>query len=188
MNRRPRRIVPAVVVAVVLLGVAIVVAVSLIQNLAHSDELVPYDTVATRLHDTTWHSAWVLGVGIGVAVVGVVLLVAAVIPGRRVVVALEADEGMDAGIMRRSLDGALDDAAASVAGLEAARVRRTRKHIRVQGRAAHPDHADLEQTVEAAVSDRLSRIAPQSAPPVSVRLRTSRQQPEPSSPSQEEAS
>ncbi|NKY51908.1 DUF6286 domain-containing protein [Nocardia vermiculata] len=177
MNRRPRRIVPAVVVALVVLVVCVGVAVSLIQNLAHSKEFVSYDSIATRLHDTTWHSYWVLGAGIVAAVIGVVLFVAAVAPGRRVVVALTPEEGMDAGIARRSLDGALQDAAVSVAGLESARVRRTRKQIRVQGRAAHPDHADLEQTVDAAVSERLSRIAPQSAPPVSTRLRAAHQPP-----------
>lgn len=175
MNRRPRRVAPAVVVAVVLLAAAVAVAVSLIQNLSHSSEFVRYDSVATRLHDTTWHSHAVLGAGIGAVVIGVVLLAAALLPGRRVVVALEPEDGMAAGIARRSLDGALADAAASVAGLESARVRRTRKHIRVYGRAAHPDHADLEQTVDAAVSDRLARIAPRSAPPVSTHLRTSRQ-------------
>ncbi|MEV5649811.1 DUF6286 domain-containing protein [Nocardia sp. NPDC052254] len=175
MNRRPRRVTPAVVVAVVLLAAAVAVAVSLIQNLTHSRELVSYNSIATRLHDTTWHSHWVLGVGIGAAVVGAVLLLVALWPGRRVVVALKPEEGTSAGIARRSLDGALADAAASVAGLESARVRRTRKHIRVYGRAAHPDHTDLEQTVDAAVSDRLDRISPLVAPPVSTRLRTSKQ-------------
>ncbi|NKY86087.1 DUF6286 domain-containing protein [Nocardia veterana] len=175
MNRRPRRITPAVLVAVVVLALCVLVAISLIQNLGNSKELVSYHSVATRLHDTTWHSYWVLGVGIGAAVIGVVLLVAALYPGRRVVEALEPEEGMDAGIARRSLDGALHDAAVSVAGLEGARVRRTRRQIRVHGRAAHPDHADLEQTVNAAVGDRLARIAPRSAPPVSTRLRATRQ-------------
>ena len=178
MNRRPRRVTPAVVVAVVLLAAAVLVAVSLIQNLSHSTEIVSYDSIATRLHDTTWNSHWVLGVGIGAVVIGVVLLGAALLPGRRVVVALEPEEGMDAGIARRSLDGALADAAASVAGLESTRVRRSRKHIRVQGRAAHADHTDLEQTVDAAVGDRLARIAPRAAPPVSVSLRRA-EQPDP---------
>lgn len=175
MNRRPRRVTPAVVVAVVLVAAAVLVAVSLIQNLSHSAEFVSYDSIATRLHDTSWNSHWVLGAGIGAVVIGVVLLAAAVLPGRRVVVALEPEEGMDAGIARRSLDGALADAAASVAGLENTRVRRSRKRIRVQGRAVHADHTDLEQTVDAAVGDRLARIAPRSAPPVSVSLRRSRQ-------------
>ncbi len=175
MNRRPRRVAPAVVVALVLLAAAVAVAVSLIQNLTHSRELVSYDSIATRLHGTVWHSSWVLGAGIGAAVVGAVLLLVALWPGRRVVVALEPEEGMTAGIARRSLDGALEDGAASVAGLEGARVRRTRKQIRVSGRAAHPDHSDLEQTVDTAVSDRLARIAPLVAPPVSTRLRTGKQ-------------
>lgn len=178
MNRRPRRITPAVIVALVVLVVCVLVALSLIQNLAHTAEFVSYDSVATRLHDTTWHSYWVLGVGIGAAVIGVVLFVAAILPGRRVVEPLEPlqpHEALAAGIARRSLDGALHDAAASVAGLEAARVRRSRGGIRVQGRAAHPDHEGLEQTVDAAVGARLTRIAPQSAPPVTTRLRVGRQ-------------
>ncbi len=187
MNRRPRRVAPAVVAALVLLAAAVAVAVSLIQNLTHSAEFVRYDSVATRLHDTTWHSHWMLGAGIGAVVIGVVLLAAALFPGRRIVVELEPMEGMDAGIARRSLDGALEDAAFSVAGLESARVRRARKHIRVHGLAAHPDHTDLEQTVGTAVAERLARIAPRVAPPVSTHLRTSRQ-PDPEDGKGQEAS
>ncbi|MCC3315196.1 DUF6286 domain-containing protein [Nocardia africana] len=175
MNRRPRRITPAVVVAVALLVIAVLVAVSLIQHLGNAKELVSYHSIAVHLHDTTWHSYWVLGIGIAAVVLGGVLMLAAVLPGRRVVEPLEDEEGMDAGITRRSLDGALNDTAASVAGLEAARVRRGRRNIRVSGRAAHPDHAELEQTVNAAVGDRLARIGPKSAPPVSTRLRAAQQ-------------
>uniref|UniRef100_UPI0037B3DE99 DUF6286 domain-containing protein n=1 Tax=Nocardia nova TaxID=37330 RepID=UPI0037B3DE99 len=175
MNRRPRRITPAVLVAVALLVIAVLVAVSLIQNLGNTKELVSYHSIAVHLHDTTWHSYWVLGVGIGLALLGAVLVLVALLPGRRVVEALDAEEGMDAGITRRSLDGALNDAASSVAGLEAARVRRSHKNIRVTGRAVHPDHADLEQTVNATVGDRLARIGPKSVPPVSTRLRAAQQ-------------
>ncbi|MFF2083779.1 DUF6286 domain-containing protein [Nocardia sp. NPDC058176] len=168
MTRRPRRVVPAVVVAVLLCATAVLVVVSLIQRLTGTRELISYDSVATRLHDTAWGSGWVLGVGIAVAVLGLALLAVAALPGKPVVLALEAGDGMDAGIARRSLRHALADATGGVDGLDKTRVKLRRKKIHVSGHTHHT----VEQTAEdvrLAVADRLDRIKPADVP----RLRTS---------------
>ncbi|MCM6776344.1 DUF6286 domain-containing protein [Nocardia sp. CDC159] len=169
MIRRPRRIVPAVIVALALLAGSVAVAVSLIQRLSGAKEFVSYDAVASRLHDTTWASGWVLGVGIGAVVVGLILLGVALWPGRAVVVPLESEDGVTAGIARRSLRAAIGDAAAAVDGVHSPRVRLGRRKVRVRGRAA--GDAGLPETVRAAVEQRLLRIAPRAFPRIETALR-----------------
>ncbi|MFC4377264.1 DUF6286 domain-containing protein [Nocardia halotolerans] len=168
MTRRPRRVVPAVVVALVLCVLAVLVVVSLIQRLTGAREWVSYDSIATRLHDTTWGSVWVLGVGVVIIVLGLVLLAAAALPGKPVVLALESGDGIEAGITRRSLRHALADAAGRVEGLDKTRVRLRSKKIHVAGHTRHGIERTAQEVGEA-VADRLDRIKPATVP----RLRTS---------------
>ncbi|MFC4127758.1 DUF6286 domain-containing protein [Nocardia rhizosphaerae] len=171
MIRRPRRVVPAVVVASVLATVAVLVVVSLVQRLAGRAELVSYDSLAARLHATTWDSGWVLAVGIAAVVLGVILLSIAVAPGRGVVVPLEAGDGIDAGITRRSLRAAIADAAQSVDGLERARIRLRRKKIQVSGHTGNPVPQTAAE-IGTAVGARLDRIRPGHTPRLRTSLRT----------------
>ncbi|RDI69009.1 hypothetical protein DFR76_101546 [Nocardia pseudobrasiliensis] len=172
MRRRSRRVIPAVLVALTLLAVSVAVAVSLIQRLSGAREFISYDTVATQLHDLTWASGWVLGVGIAAVALGLLLFGIALWPGRAVVVPLAAEDEVSAGIARRSLRGAVDDAAAAVTGVESSRVRLGRKKIRIKGRARRAE--DLNETVRAAVEHRLRRIAPAALPNVEAALRPTR--------------
>ncbi|WP_024799567.1 DUF6286 domain-containing protein [Nocardia sp. BMG51109] len=170
MKRRPRRVIPAVVVALVLVAACVVVAVSVVQKLSGTRELVSYDDVAGRLHDTTWGSGWVLGGGIAVMVIGVLLLAVALMPGRPVVLPLESEDGVHAGITRRSLRAAVRDAADSVPGLESARVRLGSKKIRVKGRT-HEAAAEAAGSVRAAIDERLDLVAPRVRHTVTTRVR-----------------
>ncbi|WP_194818456.1 DUF6286 domain-containing protein [Nocardia sp. XZ_19_385] len=171
MTRLPRRVVPAVIVAVLLCAAAVLVAVSLIQRLTGTREWVSYDSIATRLHDTTWGSVWVLAAGIIVTVLGLALLAAAALPGKPVVLALEPGDGIDAGIARRSLRHALAEAAGRVDGLDKPRVALRNKKIHVKGHTRHT----VEQTAQEvglAVADRLDRIKPATVPLLRTSLRT----------------
>ncbi|MEV6362515.1 DUF6286 domain-containing protein [Nocardia asteroides] len=171
MTRRPRRVIPAVLAAVILCGAAVLVAVSLIQRLTGTREWVSYDSLAARLHDTTWGSAWVLATGIVVAVLGLALLAVAALPGKPVVLALEAGDGLEAGITRRSLRHALADATGRVDGLDKSRVALRRKKIHVKGRTHHTaEHTARE--VGQAVAERLDRIKPATVPRLRTSLRT----------------
>ncbi|MGW5450422.1 DUF6286 domain-containing protein [Nocardia sp. NPDC003979] len=171
MTRRPRRVVPAVVVALALLGAAVLVAVSLIQRLTGSREWVSYDSLATRLHDTSWDSVWVLGAGALLAAVGLALLAVAVTPGKPVVLALEPGDDLEAGIARRSLRHALTDAAGAVDGVEKARVRLRRKKIHIAGHTSHTAERTAED-LGTAVAARLDRIRPAVVPRLRTSLRT----------------
>ncbi|MBF6174867.1 DUF6286 domain-containing protein [Nocardia blacklockiae] len=170
MKRRPRRVVPAVAVALALLVLCVLVAVSTIQKISGTKELVSYHSVTTRLHDTTWGSGWVLGVGIAAVVVGLLLLAVALWPGRAVVVPLASEDGVDAGIARRSLRAALEDATDAVDGLEAARVRLGRKKVRVKART-HRTASDIDATTRAAIDRRLALVGPREPHTVTTRVR-----------------
>ena len=171
MIRRPRRAVAAVVVALVLIAVCVIVAVSTVQKLSGTTELVSSRSVADLLHDTTWGSGVVLGVGIGVLLIGVLLLAVALVPGRAVVVPLESEPGVESGITRRSLRATVRDATDSVIGLESSRVRLGRKKIRITARTHRPE-SEIAGTVRATVGERLDRVAVRRRHTVVTRIRT----------------
>lgn len=106
MIRRPRRVVPAVLIALAALTLCVVVTVSLVGRLLGRTEVVSYDSIAQRMHDTHWGDGVVLDAGVAAAVLGLILLLLAVLPGRPVVVALDDVDGSAAGMSRRSLRAA----------------------------------------------------------------------------------
>lgn len=91
-------------------------------------------------------------------------------PGRPVVLPLESEDGVHAGITRRSLRAAVRDAADSVPGLESARVRLGSKKIRVKGRT-HEAAAEAAGSVRAAIDERLDLVAPRVRHTVTTRVR-----------------
>ncbi|MFD3743340.1 DUF6286 domain-containing protein [Nocardia sp. NPDC058633] len=171
MTRHPRRVVPAVIVALLLCAAAVLVAVSLIQRLSGAREWVSYDSIAARLHDTSWGSVWVLGTGIVVVVLGLALLATAALPGKPVLLALEPGDGIDAGIARRSLRHALADAAGGVDGVDKARVRLRRNKIHVTGHTRYTAEQTARDVGEA-VATRLDHIKPAHVPRLRTSLRT----------------
>ncbi len=136
MKRRPRRVVPAVLAGLALVAVCVLVAVSAIQMLSGTKELISYDRVAARLHAVSWGNGWVLGAGVATVLIGLLLLAPALLPGRSLLVPLESENGYRAGILRGSLRAAVRDAAETVKGLESARIRLGKNKIRVIARTA----------------------------------------------------
>ncbi|MGY2062279.1 DUF6286 domain-containing protein, partial [Nocardia gipuzkoensis] len=88
MRRSPRRVIPAVLVALVLLAACVTVVVSLIQRLTGATEFISYDGVMNRLHEISWADSRGLAAGVAGAAVGLVLLGLAVLPGRSILVPL----------------------------------------------------------------------------------------------------
>ncbi|MEC3953573.1 DUF6286 domain-containing protein [Nocardia sp. CDC153] len=138
MIRRPRRTAPAVVVALAVFALCLVTVISLIQKLTGGRELVSYDSVATRLHGIEWNDAIVPVVGAVVIVLGLLLLGAALLPGRPVVMPLAEVDGSAAGVTRRSVRSTLAREVNGLPGVAARRIRVGRGKIRVSA-----THADL---------------------------------------------
>jgi hypothetical protein len=175
--RRPRRSVPAGLVALVLLAVCVLVVVAVVQSLLGR---VPFVTLTQLLAVTSsqrWDSPAVVAVAVVLAVVGLVLLVAALRPGRPTVLPLGPVEGPDgrpgavAGVRRHSLDSDLAATVATVPGVTSAQVSARRHQVtaRIRVAAAQPDA--VPEQVRERLWARLLEIGPATRPALSVRAR-----------------
>ncbi|PXX60896.1 hypothetical protein DFR70_10987 [Nocardia tenerifensis] len=170
MIRRPRRVLPAIVVAVLLLAVCVAVAVSLIQRLVGAHEFLSYDTVASDLHGMTWHDMPVLVAGVATAVLGLVLLALALWPGRAAVLPLGDEDGLTAGVTRGGLRTALRSTADTVDGVSSARIRLRRNAVKV---SAHTDRSgadSLPDEICQTLTRRVQEIGPQPVRRVRAKL------------------
>jgi hypothetical protein len=172
MKRRPRRSVPAVVTAVVLLAACVLVAVVAIQLILGERPWVSLDAVATDLHDLRWTDVLPAVAGGVVALLGLVLVLAAILPGATTVLPLGGS--FDAGAARGGYRSTLRAAAAGVDGVSGAAVKlgTRRVKVRVVTERTRPD--GLADAVREAVGHRLDQVGPATRPAVSVRVRAPR--------------
>ncbi|SDH50294.1 hypothetical protein SAMN05216553_12519 [Lentzea fradiae] len=169
MIRRPRRVLPALLTALVLLAVSVVVAVSAIQLALGETPWLSYDAVAGRLHGLTW-SAREVAVAGGVAVaIGVLLFLAAVVPGRARTAALDDRTAVSVRGLRNAVR-----LAAQVDGVESAVVKANRRRVKTVVRTRRAVVGGLGDTVRAAVEDRVGQFALARPPQVVVRVKTGR--------------
>lgn len=131
---RPSRMVPATIVAVVLLAVSVFAAAGIIAALAgrRLDILHP-DAIASWLAGTRWQDAIPRAAGAAAVVAGLVLVFIAVKPGRAKVVALACGEpDVVIGLTRRGMRSVAAAAAGDVDGAEKARARVRGRRVRVR--------------------------------------------------------
>jgi hypothetical protein len=175
VKRRPRRGTPAALTALVLLAAGALTAVVAVQMLLHERPWVSYDWVAGTLHDTRWQDTGVLIAGIALAVLGLVVLAAAALPGRPTVLPLrDNDSGLDTGVSRRSFRTTLRNAAASVDGISSAGLRVRRRKVRAVVRTHRVTTTGMADAVRTAVDHRLAQIGPATDLTVHVRATTTR--------------
>ncbi|MGW5723160.1 DUF6286 domain-containing protein [Amycolatopsis sp. NPDC003865] len=172
MKRRPRRSTPAALIALVLAAAGALAAIVAIQMILGERPWLDYGATARRLHDVRWAELPVVITGGAVALLGLVLVLAAVLPGKLTVLPLRGEP--DAGASRHSFGVTLRAAAARVDGVEKVRlkVRRHTVRVRVWTRRTRPD--GIADAVRVAVAARLDRIDPVRRPEVKVRLRAVR--------------
>jgi hypothetical protein len=171
MRRLPRRTIPAVITAVVLLSVCVLTAVSAIQLLAGRRPLISYAAIADLAHTTPWNSLAVASIACLVMLIGIILLLSAILPGRATVIPLQATEtDMDTGASRRSLRSTLRAAATAVDGVTAATLTLRGKTVTAAVRTHRTTPEGLAEAVRAAISHRLDQISPATRPAVRVRV------------------
>lgn len=161
MIRRPRRTVLAVLIALLLLVACLAVIVSLIQRLTGSREFFSYHSAARELHALSWDNPLVAAAALIAVAIGVLLLLAAVLPGRATVLPLRHAGPADriaAGVHRKDLCAVLGAAANSVAGVHSARVRIRRHTVTVTARTDLHDSQGLADRVCDAVGNRVQEI------------------------------
>lgn len=184
MNRRPRRGVPAALIGLLLLAACVLTATDAIQILAGSHPWLSYARFAATLHRLHWNSsAPAIAAGI-LVVVGVLLLLAGLLPGRPVVLALDSSSSSampgdgatagalpQAGLSRRGFRNMLRATAASVDGVTSVSLTFRRKVIAATVHTAGPAEG-LADSVRAELERRLAQIAPARTPALRVRVST----------------
>jgi len=172
MKRRPRRSVPAVLVALVVLAGCVLAAAVAVQTIIGEKPWISYDAVASALHDIRWNDPLPAIAGGVVALLGLLLLVSAIVPGRPTVLPLEG--GTDAGASRRSYRSTLRTAASTVDGVSAAKLKVKRRAIVSVVSTGRTNTAGLADAVRAAIEHRLAQIGPAAVPAVRVRVKATR--------------
>ncbi|WP_410652633.1 DUF6286 domain-containing protein [Amycolatopsis sp. cmx-4-54] len=172
MKRRPRRSVPATLTAVVLLAACAFVAVIAIQLLLGQKPWVSYESVAGTLHGARWNDLVPAIAGGGAALLGLVLLLIAILPGRLTVLPLEGE--LDSGASRRSYRSTLTTAASTVDGVAGAKVKLKRRKVFAKVSTGRTVTDGLADAVRAAIEHRLDQIAPAARPAVKIKVHAAR--------------
>lgn len=166
MIRRPRRSTPAIIVAALLLAVCVLVVVAVVQSLLGQ---TPFLTLAQLLSITSsqrWSSAATITAAIVLALLGLVLLVAALRPGKPTVLPLgrlqypNGDPGADAGVRRHTLVKDLTATAESIAGVTAADLSARRHSVTARVRIAAADPTAVRGQVHDRLEARIAQIGP----------------------------
>ena len=171
---RPRRRVPGVIVAAVIVAAGIVGCVwAASAALGHPMWNIPHGDFAGPLQSSVhWNDTGTLIVASAVAFIGFLLILTALVPGRtRAIPLASGDESLVVGVPRRSLRRSLGWLAADIAGIDRAKVRTGRHSVTVRATTRLRDPAGLRESVQAVVEDRLARLDPLFPVRVRVRLR-----------------
>ena len=171
MTRLPRRTVPALIVALLLLVASVLVGVSCVQTIAGVPPLLAFDTLGRTAASSTLADPAVLAAGGLLALLGAVLMLCALLPGIPQVLPLAAHEGgAVAGVARNGLARDLAAHARRADGVTTARVSVGARTIRVTAGTPLRDHSGLADKVRTAVDTRLAEVELARAPRLRVHI------------------
>lgn len=170
---RPRRRVPAVIVALLLAVVAVLAIIEIVSYLLNSPLGVFPATQLARLgRETLWNDALTLVVAAVTALVGLLLLWLAFWPGRVRAAALAPEHpGVAVAITPDDLRRLAGEAAASVSGVDRVSVHVRRGQINVRADSPLHDPAGVDEEIRQAVGERVDQLQLQQPPRVRVHLR-----------------
>jgi Family of unknown function (DUF6286) len=169
--RRPRRVVPATLVAVVLLGAMVLLIVACVQVLLGQPPVIAFGDLGAQAASLRWADLLVLVAGGVAAALGVVLLICAWSPGKPSVLPLASASGRStAGATRHSLERAVVQAAGEVDGVSHASAKVGASQVRATVSTPLRESGDLSGRIEKAVGERLTDIALDRRPRISVRV------------------
>ncbi|MEV5824002.1 DUF6286 domain-containing protein [Spirillospora sp. NPDC052242] len=167
---RSRRVRMATLAAVLLTAAAVLTAIEVITGLLDRPwHLIPYE----RVSDETWNDPKVLGITAALAALGLIFILAGLLPGRTRMVPLQGDDpNVMMGVNRRGLKRAAAAAAEDAPGVSRVRkVKLRRRKVKVLAETPVHDPAGLGQGVATSVQERLDRLRPFPPRAVKVRLR-----------------
>ena len=170
---RPRRTVPAVVVAALLTVLGVLVAVETLSALAgRPAPWIRLDRLLRWAASTPWNAPlFLLGAAL-VALVGLALIAAALVPGRpRLVPVRTGDADLIIGMRRKSFTRALAHAAEGVSGVHSARASVHGRTAAVTATTAGWDRERFGEAIRTAVLSRLAALNPVEPYQVKVNVR-----------------
>lgn len=152
----------ALIVGLAVMVLAVVVIVEVVAKLVGAGPvLVDWPAAYAWAQRTAWSDTAVMGVSLGLAVVGLALVVLELWPSRVRRLAVDSpDPATDAAITRRALAQDVTAAVNQVDGVTSERVTVGRRRITVRAAAgnAATDPVALRDTVTSSVRDRLDRL------------------------------
>lgn len=163
----------AVVIALGLLVLSVLVLAEIVwAALGGGGELVlPYQAVAEYLAGLHWDSAAARGILIGVALLGVLLVVVELRRSRPGLLTLAGSAGpVTKGVERRTLQQAAAAAATEVDGISSARARVSRRRVSVATRSGLRDVTGLQDQLTAHLGSWLEGLGLVDPPALSVRV------------------
>ncbi|WP_242903928.1 DUF6286 domain-containing protein [Actinomadura terrae] len=171
---RARRVWPGMIAALLLTAAGVLTAAEIISAWAGSPlHIVAYGRVRNWADDTAWKDWQALAAAGGLTLLGLVFLLAGLLPGRSRLVPLHGDDpDLLMGVTRRGLKSAVASAAGDAPGVSGVRrVRLRPRRVKVVAETPVRESSDLDARVGAAVGDRLGRLQPVPDRSVSVRLK-----------------
>ncbi|GAA3114707.1 DUF6286 domain-containing protein [Streptosporangium carneum] len=170
---RPRRVVPATITAALMTVAGALVAAEVISALLGRPlRWIPYDRLLSWASSTTWDDPSVtLGAAL-ITLLGLLLVLLALVPGRPRLIPVRTDDpDLVIGMQPRGFIRALAHAAEQVPGVDHARVRLRGRTAEVTARSPLREPVGLAEAVQQAVTTRIAALAPLKDHPVRVHLR-----------------
>lgn len=170
---RRRRSLLATIAAVLLGGAATTLAVDVIAVRTDGRSLIwDYPQLASQMRQTTWGDTAIVAIAAGVALLGLLLVLAAFMPGRQKLLAVTATvPGQAAGTSRRSLKRLLGQALSDVDGVADVDVKVRRRKARLTVTSPLRNPGDLDTQVRSEAVRQLQQIGLAHPLKVKTRLR-----------------
>jgi len=170
---RPARSPASVVAALVLVTAgAVALAETLLVVAERAPRLVAFERMTLWAESTTWRDPAALGTAAAATALGVLLVLAAVLPGRpRLVPLRTGDPDLILGVSRQVLAALVADAVARAAGVHRVRVRVRRRRLVVVASAEPGDAGAAAERVRRTAERELARLDPLIALRVRPRIR-----------------
>ncbi|MCO7218359.1 DUF6286 domain-containing protein [Klenkia sp. PcliD-1-E] len=133
--------------------------------------VVPYEPAAGFVRGHAWSSAPVIVIGVGLAVVGLVVLIAELTPRRPGLLVLESGHpDVTAALPRSSVARVVEHAAGDVPGVESVRAAARGRRVTLTARTLITDPGDLSTQLDSVATQALAGLHLRRTPPVTVRI------------------
>ena len=153
------RLLSALLAVLLVVGGLLVAVEIVLAQLGRPALLIPWLVWAVWLGGQTWATTIVRLFLAGLVVVGLVLLVVALRPGKPRSLALPAtDRNVHVSIARRALQQTLRDTAARASGVASASAKARRRTVTVTATTDNPNTTEVQRAALAAVEQRLDQL------------------------------